>query len=197
MNLCPSVQSGLYFTCTQCGKCCSKEQEGYIFIFQDDVDKISANLKISEEKLAEKYLSTTDYEFTLWDDELKDTQMTKVYPTLILNNERNQDCIFLFEKSGRKLCKIYQSRPSQCKLFPFWNLVITSEENFISTSHSCPGLNSPDDSVGLYSPEKIKELVHQERQVERDFYIKMRNNDFDINRVYSFLQNISYLSKKK
>lgn len=197
MKLCPSVKNGLCFSCIQCGKCCSNEQEGYVFIYQDDIDDICKNLKISEEKLAEKYLSTTDYEFELWDENLAETHKTKVYQTLILNNEKNQNCAFLFEEQGKKLCRIYKSRPLQCKIFPFWNIVITSEEHFISASHSCPGINCPDDSKGFFSPEKIQELVYLERKMEYDYYIKMQHCDFNINEVYPFLQMIKPLDKKK
>ncbi|UYP44897.1 hypothetical protein NEF87_001182 [Candidatus Lokiarchaeum ossiferum] len=197
MKLCPSVKNGLHFSCKQCGKCCSNEQDGYVFIYQEDIDNICKNLKISEEDLAEKYFSTTDYDYDLWDENLGETKKTKVYPTLILNNEKNQNCAFLIEAEGKKLCKIYKSRPLQCKIFPFWNVIITSEEFFLSASHSCPGINCSEDTKGFFSPEKIKELVYLERKMEYDYYTKMKNCDFEMNEVYPFLKKIKPLSKKK
>lgn len=39
-------------------------------------------------------------------------------PVLKIRNER---CVFLGKRKGRYYCKIYESRPKVCKLYPFVN----------------------------------------------------------------------------
>ena len=50
MNLCPSVQSGLYFTCTQCGKCCS-DKNTIVNLTYTDILRIQTKKNLSLEDL--------------------------------------------------------------------------------------------------------------------------------------------------
>jgi len=68
MELCDSVSSGFTFQCQQCGKCCSSDTEGYIFMYIVDIVKASENLQISKEDFAKRYLSITKYEYSIWDE---------------------------------------------------------------------------------------------------------------------------------
>jgi Fe-S-cluster containining protein len=42
------------------------------------------------------------------------------------------DCPFLFEKEGKKLCKIHESKPEVCKTYPF-----SEEDMFPHTKEKC------------------------------------------------------------
>jgi len=187
MDLCDSVSSGFTFQCQQCGKCCSSDTEGYIFMYMVDIVKASENLQISKEEFAKRYLSITKYEYSIWDENLEDTKNTKIIDTLVLNFEQSSDCLFLYSEDGKKLCKIYQTRPIQCDLFPFWSMIMTSEENFRRTLKYCEGLQKNLDADCRFSPEEIKKKICIERELERDYYNQMKEVDFNIFRVYPFL----------
>jgi Fe-S-cluster containining protein len=51
----------------------------------------------------------------------------------------NFDCIFW--KDG---CSVYESRPLQCKTFPFWDFVLEDEESWNRTATQCPGMGKGD-----------------------------------------------------
>ena len=187
MDLCDSVSSGISFQCQQCGTCCSKDSEGYIFIYTVDIGNISESLQISKEDFAKRYLSITEYEFTIWDENLENSENTKTMKTLVLNFEQDSDCIFLFSEEGKKKCKIYQTRPVQCDLFPFWSMIMTSEKIFRRTIQYCEGLQKNLDDNCNFSPEEIKRFVYKERELERDYFMSMKEVEFDIFRVYPFL----------
>ncbi len=187
MDLCDSVSSGITFQCQQCGKCCSSITEGYIFMYMVDIAKISESLQISKVEFAKKYLSITKYEYTIWDENLEDTKNTKIIDTLVLNFEKSSDCLFLFNEDGKKLCKIYQTRPVQCNLFPFWSMIMTSKENFRRTIKYCEGLQKNLDDNFKFSLEEIKKKICIERELERDYFNRMKEVDFNIFRDYPFL----------
>ncbi len=153
-----------------------------------DIEKISKGLQISKEDFAKRYLSITKYEFTIWDENLENTNNTKAMETLVLNFEQDSDCIFLFSEEGKKKCKIYQTRPVQCDLFPFWSMIMTSEKNFRRTIQYCKGLQKNPNFSCNFSPEDIKRFVYKERELERDYYNRMKELDFNIFRIYPFLQ---------
>jgi len=161
--------------------------EGYIFIYMVDVRNISEGFQISKKDFAKKYLSITKYEFTIWDENLENSDNTKIMETLVLNFEQKSDCIFLFSEEGKKKCKIYQTRPVQCDLFPFWSMIMTSEKNFRRTIQYCEGLQKNSNFSCNFSPEEIKRFVYKERELERDYYNRMKELDFNIYRVYPFL----------
>ena len=187
MDLCDLVSSGISFQCQQCGTSCSKDSEGYIFIYMVDIENISEGLQISKNDFAKRYLSITNYEFTIWDEDLENTNNTKKMETLVLNFEQNSDCIFLFSEEGKKKCKIYKTRPVQCDLFPFWSMIMTSEKNFRRTIQYCKGLQKNHNFSCNFSPGDIKRYVYKERELERDYYNRMKEVDFNVFRVYPFL----------
>ncbi len=195
MDLTPSITNkGFYFSCQQCGKCSSNEQEGYVFLYWPDINAICANLHISEIEFAQKYVSTTNYKYSIWDENFNEIGKRNI-PTLILNNEKNENCIFLYSNNEKMLCRIYQSRPLQCQIFPFWNMVVTSEEDFKEACEFCPGIDKKKDDSYLYSPEDIQKRVLKEKEIERNYYLLMEKCNFDINCVYPFLNNVKIKNK--
>ncbi|MHA1720637.1 MAG: YkgJ family cysteine cluster protein [Promethearchaeota archaeon] len=187
MDLCNSVSSGISFHCQQCGNCCSSDAEGYIFLYSVDVEKISKNLQLTKSEFAKKYLAITQYEYTIWDENLEDIGINKIMDTLVLNFEQSSDCVFLYTENEKKLCKIYQSRPVQCDIFPFWSILMTSEENYQRTIKYCKGLQNNFSNFRNFSPEEIKKYVYLERKIEKEYYKSMKEVEFNIFRVYPFL----------
>jgi hypothetical protein len=187
INLCEAADSGMYFKCQGCGECCSSSQEGYVFIYQSDVNRLQAFLNLPIAEIAQKYLSIEDYEYNIWDKDLNDTDKREHLPTLILNYDSTQDCIFLDRKDGKTICNIYEVRPLQCKLYPFWNLIMLSSLHFKSSEAACMGMNVSHIKDHYYSPQKIKELLLHERKIEYDYVQLMKRNNNDIYQVYPFL----------
>jgi Fe-S-cluster containining protein len=79
---------------------------------------------------------------------------------------RGMDCILLDRVSqpGKALCRVYQSRPAQCRTWPFWqgNLVSRDAWDRARDRTPCPGM----DHGPLIPPESILERLHAERQSE-------------------------------
>ena len=73
-------------------------------------------------------------------------------------------CIYLNEQ---KQCNVYQSRPQQCKAFPWWAENLRSQRSWKEVKESCPGLTAEDAIV--ISGEEIKLHVHADRQSTRGF----------------------------
>ena len=53
-----------------------------------DVRNISEGFQISKKDFAKKHLSITKYEFTIWDENLENSDNTKIMETLVLNFEQ-------------------------------------------------------------------------------------------------------------
>ena len=47
------------------------------------------------------------------------------------------DCIF-WRDGG---CSVYESRPLQCRSYPFWSHQLTNRETWNRVADSCPGVN--------------------------------------------------------
>lgn len=115
----PWFHQGLRFKCTGCGKCCSGSP-GYVFLTDDDIEKLTAHLGITQEEFIKKYTKTFHGKLSLRDD-------TPGY-----------GCIFL--KEG-KSCSVYHARPMQCKTYPFWIGNISSQKEWEEEAQRCEGIN--------------------------------------------------------
>jgi Fe-S-cluster containining protein len=69
--------------------------------------------------------------------EFKCLYVWRKYGKLSLRERSNYDCCFL--RRGR--CLIYSARPSQCRTFPFWPDILSSEAAWERFAASCPGMN--------------------------------------------------------
>jgi Fe-S-cluster containining protein len=131
-------ESGLRFSCRECGKCCGGEP-GDIWVTPDETKNIAEFLKITEREFAEKYLRGAAGRVSI-----KDVA------------EKNYDCIFL--DSETRHCKIYSVRPRQCSLFPFWRSMLEDKEEWDYYSARCPGM----DSGRAYTAEEITEKLKKQ-----------------------------------
>ena len=69
---------------------------------------------------------------------------------LSLKEKSDFDCIFW--DSG---CKVYDSRPLQCRAYPFWPSVLVNRESWERTKTDCPGM----DQGKLHDREEIEALL--------------------------------------
>jgi len=113
-------ENGLKFSCTQCGKCCCGEP-GVVYFNREEFERLVAYLEPkghSREEIVSKMMRPYKDSFTARDD------------------FEDGHCIF-FDKG----CTVYEVRPSQCRDFPFWRCNLNSEQAWIETAQSCPGMN--------------------------------------------------------
>ncbi len=125
----PWYNSGLRFQCQKCGRCCGGAP-GAVFITENEIELMAKKLKIAI------------YEFKAMFTQKFNSSTTS------LREKKNYDCIFYNDENG---CLVYDARPMQCRLWPFWERVISSRDNWEETAKSCKG-------IGLGKLYKLKEI---------------------------------------
>ena len=75
--------------------------EGYVFLTDEDIERISKFLGLSRENFLKTYTRKVFNKIALID--------------LVIKNEKR--CVFLDDNYR---CEIYPVRPKQCESFPFW-----------------------------------------------------------------------------
>ena len=134
----PWYKEGLSFKCTGCGKCCSGSP-GYVWVNDEEIEKLSNFLKISLADLKKKYLIQVGDRYSIRD--LK---------------HANYSCVFLKDNQ----CSVYEARPSQCKTYPFWPGIMKSEKNWIDEARVCEGIR---DDCPKVTEEEIEEKLSSPR----------------------------------
>jgi Fe-S-cluster containining protein len=71
---------------------------------------------------------------------------------LSLKEKTNYDCIFCSPDGD---CSVYETRPLQCRAFPFWSSVLKNKQSWEETARDCPGM----DQGTLHSPDSIKKWL--------------------------------------
>jgi Fe-S-cluster containining protein len=120
---------GLYFSCLRCSACCRYES-GYVFLSRADVDLLAGTLKMGYTEFMETCCR--------WIPSPERTER------LSLKEKANYDCIFWVSFAGRspgKGCAVYESRPLQCRAFPFWHSALGSKGRWRALALDCPGMN--------------------------------------------------------
>jgi Fe-S-cluster containining protein len=116
----PWYEKGLKFKCTECGQCCTGAP-GYIWMVEEEMEKISAYLDISVQEFIQRYTRRVKERLSL------------------LEKPKTFDCIFLKDRK----CQIYPVRPKQCRTFPWWPQLLKSEQEWLEASQFCEGINHP------------------------------------------------------
>lgn len=129
---------GLRFECTQCGACCSGEP-GYVWVDEAEIAAMAGEMEMSVDAFETKFVRNLGYDKSLVE-----------YP--------DGDCILL-DPETRK-CTVYQSRPIQCRTWPFWDSTIRNKKDWKETCEVCPGAGKGK----LYTFEEI-EVARKEKSV--------------------------------
>jgi len=138
---------GLNFSCTRCSACC-RHESGYVFLSEKDLSALLVNQNMGRKEFIKKYCR--------W---IPAPEPGK--EQLSLKEKRNLDCTFW--KDG---CTVYDSRPLQCRSFPFWEWVLSSKNNWKQMASECPGI----DKGTLHSRDSIENwlvLRQKEPIIER------------------------------
>ncbi len=127
-------KDGLRFGCRQCGGCCGGAP-GYVWVTNDEIAAMAKEMGISA------------------------SEFTNLFVRLIygrkksLNERPNGDCVLL--DPDKKQCMVYESRPVQCRTWPFWDSNLDRESSWKRAQKSCKGCGDPRGK--LYTLEEIEE----------------------------------------
>jgi len=127
---------GLAFSCTRCSACC-RHEPGFVFLSDKDVRLLAEGLQMRYTDVMET--------FCRWVPAFKGSKLS-------LKEKANFDCIFWQDH-----CSVYQSRPLQCRTFPFWESTLYSREAWENLP--CPGR----DGGEHHSREYIEECLQRRR----------------------------------
>ncbi len=120
---------GLQFTCTQCGNCCTGPP-GYVRFTEEEGAAIARQLGLEEDVFYKQYAHKVDGHWSLTETQTK----------------HGYDCIFLDRESvpDKAICSLYESRPGQCRTWPFWpeNLESRKDWEEARSQTPCPGMNT-------------------------------------------------------
>jgi uncharacterized protein len=117
----PWFDDGLRFKCTGCGKCCTGSP-GYVFLSHADLARLSAHFDLTEAQFIQQYTRYIDGQYAL------------------LDRPGSHDCLFLKNKQ----CSVYESRPTQCRTFPWWIHHLREPNDWEEAAQRCEGINHSD-----------------------------------------------------
>jgi len=108
-------KSGLTFECTRCDWCCT-QPGGYVHGSESEFHSIAELQGLSFKEFVLNYcVNHQGY--------------------LSLKSITDGPCIFY-----RDGCTIYEHRPTQCRTFPFWQLLLENKREWKKTAQHCSGI---------------------------------------------------------
>ncbi len=112
------MAEGFRFACMPgCKNCC--EQKGYVYLTETDLRRTAGFLRMTVAAFEQKYVYRTRH-------------------LLRLRKPRGSQCHFLRDHG----CGIHPVKPTQCRAFPFWPELVTSNEAWRETALYCPGIGA-------------------------------------------------------
>ena len=107
------------FECKMCGECCQGQG---ITLKDEEIKRIARFLDMKEDEFKERYCNRKRGRY-----ELKTAD--------------SNYCIFLKKKGKNKVCGIHPVKPELCKRWPFFNAIISDEDEWKMVKDFCPGMN--------------------------------------------------------
>lgn len=132
----PWYAEGLAFRCTGCGDCC-RGPGGYVWVTREEAEELARVLNMEFKAFAAKMLRATPAGLALVDD-------------------GRGDCPLL-GPDGR--CATYESRPLQCRTWPWWKENLASRARWDDLAQGCPGMNRGE----------VHSRFHIECEADKDF----------------------------
>jgi len=129
----PWYKDGLRFECQKCGSCCRGEP-GVVWMTKKEIKSTSVSLGISTDLFIKNYARLINGRISLLEYD-------------------NGDCV-MYDNG----CKIYETRPRQCKTFPYWSSNLKNKTEWEEQKRTCPGI----DKGKLHTPEEIENSLRPE-----------------------------------
>jgi len=111
-------QVPLRFECTGCGDCCTGGADYVVEVTREEQRQIQSHLDISWKWFRRRYVRRLDD----GSESLQDS---------------GNACIFL---DADRRCRIYDVRPTQCRTYPFWPGLLSSERTWNAEARRCEGI---------------------------------------------------------
>ena len=180
-----TLENGIEFSCQMCGKCCTGFNEGEVYLYQDDILRLAEFLNIKGKKglqdFAKKYTKVINDSF-FWKEPGRERGRTYRFKTLGFRfTGENEHCHFLIENK----CSVHVARPFQCRSFPFWQMMVSNRKNFVNYTKKCKGLQVLKGK--FYTKEEILNWAKQEYEIEKKYFLEMKENNFNILKVHPYL----------
>lgn len=121
--------NGLRFECTGCGDCCTGPP-GYVHFNDEEAQAMADVVGLPVDQFRKAYARKTEFGWSLREHK----------------NAHGFDCVFLdrITEPGKALCKVYEHRPVQCRTFPWWPEILSSEKAWKATARECEGIGRGD-----------------------------------------------------
>lgn len=191
LNISKTFQEGMHFTCEKCGACCRGLNEGEVYVYMDDILRLIEFLEFRGEsytlrEFASNFLKITSQYFQLYDPESGEKKRYTLDTLGLKFTGEDDHCFFINEDNS---CSVHEARPFQCQAFPIgWKMLMNNDENLVEYSKKCQGLkNSLKNKGKFYSVQEIMKWTQGEYKIEYEYFILMKNNNFDIFKIYDFL----------
>ncbi len=147
VHLPPQLRGGIQFECQGSGKCCVSHGEyGSVYLTEEDIKRFTKTLGLKKKDILAQY-----------------TREKEGF-TLLLDNPKSKACIFLKDRR----CSVYESRPSQCRTWPFWPSVMKPRAWKKSVTEFCPGIGKG----RHYTAEEILTIANQDGQSENQLRLE-------------------------
>ena len=114
------MRQALRFSCTQCGQCCATAGDYYVYLTDEESERIRTYLQLSRNWFRRRYLQR-----------LEEGEQ-------VLAAGADERCIFL-DAEGQ--CRVYAVRPVQCRTYPFWPELVGSARAWNREARRCEGIN--------------------------------------------------------
>lgn len=139
------IEKGLHFKCGQCGNCCTGDP-GYVWMTPDEMKTMAAELNMNFDNFTSKYIRQIGEDYSLIE-------------------HSNGECVFWEASKG---CQVYESRPTQCRTYPFWPEIMKNKKKWLEEAELCQGIR---DSV-----EKDEGIFYKKHDIEETVKISKAND---------------------
>ena len=149
---------GVYFNCTECGKCCQVEGEVWLspnevsdiaifkgittedFFDNFGLDRRDGWIKLKNKESQSNHEKSREYNINKNKEEIK---------KFAVGEDEGEPCIFL---SADNKCSIYEVRPLQCSTYPYWPRIMKSPEAWMNEKVEIENEERMNKTEGVESP---------------------------------------------
>jgi hypothetical protein len=142
---------GLRFKCQRCSSCCIGTP-GLVFLTKNDLCALSKKMEMPIKDFVVAYCRIIPY-------------MDGYYLSLQENSDFS--CVLWAERG----CVAYDSRPLQCRTYPFWPSVLETRRTWVIESTDCPGI----EKGALIDPFEIEKVVDRQGRADYLRFSMMRD----------------------
>jgi len=133
----PWFAGGLGFECTGCGNCCTGGP-GFIWISDIETQRLADHLRLAVPQVQQQYCRKLSGGVSLKE---KARNASGEYDCIFLKTEEQAPAKDGGVAYRQRQCSIYQVRPLQCRTWPFWEGLLSSEDMWNEAAGRCPGIN--------------------------------------------------------